>query len=111
MKRFLFLALLMLLALASCRDKNQVRVPDPLLTEQQMIDLMTDAYLIEAVLNQKKTTGLDVSQLQQTYYDQLFEHYGITDSIFEANMDYYSHDLATLERIMDSVTTRFTKAQ
>lgn len=101
----------MLLALASCRDKNQVRVPDPLLTEQQMIDLMTDAYLIEAVLNQKKTTGLDVSQLQQTYYDQLFEHYGITDSIFEANMDYYSHDLATLERIMDSVTTRFTKAQ
>lgn len=101
----------MLLALAACHDKNRVSVPDPLLTESQMIDLMTDTYLIEAVLNQKKSAGVDVTQLQQAYYDQLFEHYGITDSIFEANMDYYSHDLETLERIMDSVTTRFTKAQ
>ena len=82
-----------------------------MLTEQQMVDVMTDAYLIEAILNQKKTTGEEVSQLQQTYYDQLFEHYGITDSIFEANMDYYSQNLAVLERIMDSVTNRCIKAQ
>ena len=82
-----------------------------MLTEQQMVDVMTDAYLIEAILNQKKTTGEEVSQLQQTYYDQLFEHYGISDSIFEANMDYYSQNLAVLERIMDSVTNRCIKAQ
>lgn len=82
-----------------------------LLTEQQMIDLMTDTYLIEAILNQKKSAGEDVTALQQAYYDQLFEHYGITDTIFEANMYYYTYDPAALERIMDSVTTRLTKAQ
>lgn len=111
MKRILFIVLSILCLLPSCNDKKQVREPEPLLTEQQMVDVMTDAYLIEAILNQKKTAGEEVSSLQQTYYDQLFEHYGITDSIFEANMNYYSQNLAVLERIMDSVTNRCIKAQ
>ena len=81
------------------------------MTEQQMVDIMTDSYLIEAILNQRRSVGKDVSVYQRTYYDQLFEHYGITDSIFEMNMNYYSHEMATLERIMDSVTRRFEKAQ
>ena len=100
-----------LLVLCSCGNRNKVKTPEVLLTEEQMIDVLTDSYLIEAELNQMKSSGKDVQNLQAAYYEQLFEHYGITDSIFEANMDYYSHDLETLERIMDSVTTRFTKAQ
>ena len=76
-----------------------------------MIDVMTDAYLIEAQLNVMKGEGKDVSDLQVLYYDQLFEHYGITDSIFELNLEYYTYHPEILERVMDSVTNRFAKAQ
>ena len=111
MKRILFLMLLTLALLPSCHKKEKVQQPEPLLTEQQMVDIMTDSYLIEAILNQRRSVGKDVSVYQRTYYDQLFEHYGITDSIFDANIYYYSNELGALERIMDSVMNRFVKAQ
>lgn len=111
MRKFLLFFTLSLVLLTSCSGKKKIEEPKPLLTEQQMIDVLTDSYLIEAILNKKKTAGENVASLQTAYYDQLMDHYGITDSIFDANMEYYSHDLATLERIMDSVNNRFLKAQ
>ena len=110
MRKGLFLALFVLLLLPSCNHKK-VRKPEVLLTEQQMIDVLADVYLIEARLNQMRSVGENVTPYQDTYYDQVFEHYGITDTIFDANMYYYSHELPVLERIMDSVMNRFANAQ
>ena len=88
-----------------------MKKPKVFLSEQQMIDVLADFYLIEAELNQRKSVGENVDTLQKAYYRQLFEHYEITDSIFEANMTYYTYQLPVLERIMDSVNSRFVKAQ
>ena len=104
-------ASLALALLVSCGNKKEAEKPEGLLSERQMIDVLTDAYLIESELNYKRTSGENVVPLQKTYYDQLFEHYGITDSIFDANIYYYSNELGALERIMDSVMNRFVKAQ
>ena len=77
---------------------------------------MTDVQIIEADINYQKTmerergeTPKDYSGLTQSYYDQLFEHHGITDSIFSQNMRYYTERPAVLERIMDSVVQRLVK--
>ena len=111
MKRCCLFALLALLLFVSCNNKQKVKKPEVFLTEQQMIDVLSDSYLIEAELTQKKSSGIEVAALQKEYYDQLFAHYGINDSIFEENMYYYTHQLPTLERIMDSVSNRFLKMQ
>ena len=109
MRKLQILWITALLALASCADSDNR--PKVFLDEPQMIDVLADAYLIEAQLNVKKSEGSDVADLQWAYYDQLFEHYGITDTIFEQNMAYYTQHPAVLERIMDSVSNRFVKAQ
>lgn len=111
MRKCWFFALLLLLLLPCCREKEKVKKPQLLLSEAQMVDVLSDAYLIEAELNQMKSDGNDVSTLQNTYYEQLFEHYHITDSVFQENMNYYSYHLVEMERIMDSVMNRFLKAQ
>lgn len=111
MRRFLLFSVFASALLVACSNEKKIKAPEPLLSEQQMIDVLTDSYLIEAILNKKKTSGEQVDTLQTSYYNQLMEHYGITDSIFDANMEYYSHDLVTLERIMDSVNNRFLEAQ
>ena len=108
-KGWLFVVVLLLAGL-SC-SRNQVRKPEVFLEEQQMIDVLADSYLIEAQLNQQKSESVDVTELQVEYYAQLFEHYGITDTIFEQNMYYYTHHPDILERIMDSVSNRFIRAQ
>ena len=123
MKRLSFIALFFVLAIAyGCKDKGFV--PDHLLTEQEMTTIMTDVQIIEADINRQKTLERDrdpndTSQvvpkdyvaISRDYYAQLFEHYGITDTIFTQNMRYYTERPETLEKIMDSVMQRLMKMQ
>ena len=123
MKRLLFIVLFFVLAaLSGCKDKGFV--PDRLLTEQEMITIMTDVQIIEADINRQKTiererdpndttkvVAKDYVAIARDYYAQLFEHYGITDTIFSQNMRYYTEHPETLEKIMDSVMQRLMKEQ
>ena len=97
--------------LASCADKSKAFQPERILTEQEMMDVMTDVQILEADMNRRKADGKRIDGMAESYYDQLFEHYGITDSIFKQNLRYYTERPATLEMIMDSVTQRLTKEQ
>ncbi|MCR5659156.1 MAG: DUF4296 domain-containing protein [Bacteroidales bacterium] len=117
MKRIVFIALLFVLVTA-CGHKDKGFVPERLLSEKEMIDIMSDVQIIEADINYHKTQEKeaeahpkDYRKLTQSYYDQLFEHYGITDSIFSQNMRYYTERPALLEKIMDSVMQRFVREQ
>ena len=83
-----------------------------------MIAIMTDVQIIEADINYRKNQSprgqsaetKDYTPLTATYYGQLFEHYGITDSIFSENMRYYTERPEVLDRIMDSVAQRLTSS-
>ena len=117
MKRFLFITLLFVLV-SACAHKDKGFMPERLFSEQEMIDIMTDVQIIEADINYRKTQDReadnafkDYRQLTQSYYDQLFEHYGITDSIFSQNVRYYTEQPELLEKIMDSVFRRLTRMQ
>ena len=111
------ISLLFVLAVG-CGRKDKSFMPSRLLNEQEMIDVMTDVQIIEAELNQMKTSDrekglqpVNYNLVSLEYYTQLFEHYGITDSIFAQNMRYYTERPAVLERIMDSVVQRLTREQ
>ena len=114
--------MLFVLVTACGGHKDKGFIPDRLLTEQEMIDLMTDVQIIEGDITYQKTRERELSdsikiepkdyvKLSEEYYDQLFEHYGITDSIFRQNIRYYTEQPALLEKIMDSVVKRLTKEQ
>ena len=123
MKRLVLLSLLFVLAIA-CGHKDKGFIPERLLSEQEMINIMTDVQIIEADINYQKSQEReqepndtikiipkDYVKISRDYYAQLFEHYGITNSIFEQNLKYYTERPAELEKIMDSVMQRLTKEQ
>ena len=117
MKRLATISLFFVLV-AACGSKDKVFVPTRLLTEEEMVEIMFDVQIIEANLNQMKTCDrekgappVNYNLISVEHYSQLFEHYGITDSIFDQNLKYYTEHPAVLERIMDSVTLRLTKVQ
>lgn len=108
--QILFLMLLLAGAGVSCGRNEKAKKPEPLLTEQQMIDVMADVYLVEAMLTQKKQQGQPIDTLVEAYYGQVFEHHGITRRDLEENMAYYTRQPAVLEAIMDSVAQRLEQA-
>ena len=121
MKRLLVISLIFVLV-AACGHKDKTFVPSRLLAEQEMIAIMADVQIIEAEINQLKAqerTQADTLkpkarnfvEVSSAYYNQLFEHYGITDSIFAQNLRYYTERPAELEKIMDSVMQRLTREQ
>lgn len=101
-----------LLLLISCNDeKPKAGVPTVLLTEEQMVDVMTDVQIIEHSINYRRGRSQSVVNLKQRAYDTIFSHYGITDSIFVENLNYYNENLPQMKRIVDSVNAYFTAKQ
>lgn len=98
--------------LISCNnEKSEVTVPSILLTEEQMVDVMIDVQVIEHSINYRRGRSQKVTNLKQHAYDTIFSHYGITDSLFIENLNYYNENLPQMKKIIDSVNAYFTAKQ
>ena len=94
----------------SCNSEKKRIAPSVLLSEEQMVDVMTDVQLMEAAITYKKNLNQQTEYMKTVGYDTLFSHYGITDSIFKLNLTYYNEvEPQTLIRILDSVENRFAR--
>ena len=110
MNKFTILFLGLLFLLVSCDSKPKRTAPTVFLTEPQMVEVMTDVQIMEAIISYKKNVNQRTAYLRDAGYDTLFAHYGITDSIFQENMKYYNDiEPQTLVRIMDSVEVRISR--
>lgn len=96
--------------LFSCSSEKKKQAPTVLLSETEMVDVITDVQIMEAAIGYKKSINQPTEYLKTIGYDTVFSHYGITDSIFKANMVYY-YDVEplTLIRIYDSVEARLAR--
>ena len=117
MKRLILISLLFVLV-AACDHKDKGFMPERLFTEEEMVDIMTDVQIIEAEINYQKSLekednspDTDYKAMAQSYYDQFFEHHGITDTLFSQNIKYYTERPEVLKRIMDSVVQRLSREQ
>lgn len=98
--------------LISCGNKkNETTLPSVLLSEQQMVDIMTDVQIIENAINYRNGKSVKTTNLKTKGYNALFSHYGITDSIFMENLDYYNDNPEIMKRVMDSVIVYFQNKQ
>ncbi len=104
------MALFLIVAIGCVRKdtSNQLAM---LLSEQQMVEILSDAHIIEADMNYLRSLGKERPELHSAYYDQLFRHYGIDEKVLSENMEYYSRHVDVMERIMDSVLSRLTLEQ
>ena len=109
--RRLALTLLLFVLVSACGSKDKSLMPRRLLNEKEMTAILADVQILEADINYRKSKGENVEGVAKDYYRQLFEHYEITDSIFDQNLRYYTEQPAVLERIMDSVVQRLTMDQ
>ena len=109
-KNLKILTLSVLLLLVSCDNKHtKVTTPNVLLSEPQMVEVMTDVYILENSINYRRGKNISTNNLKTKGFDAIFSHYGITDSIFYENMDYYNDNPVLMKRVMDSVVVNFKR--
>lgn len=89
--------------------KPETTTPSLLLPENKMVEIMIDVNIIESAINHRKGANHRVLNLRQHAFDSIFAHYGITDSIFYENVNYYNSDPIMMKNIMDSVNSFFEK--
>ena len=68
------------------------RIPDGILDHQQMVDFLTDAYLIEGYCAIETRYNFDSLTPEMLYaYDEILAEQGITREQVEASLVYYSN--------------------
>lgn len=70
---------------------------------------MTDVYILENAINYRRGKNISANNLKAKGFNAIFSHYGITDSIFYENMDYYNDNPVLMKRVMDSVVVNFKR--
>jgi len=106
MKNYLF-AILILFILPSCMEPVEQK-PSYILSEDSMVRIMIDIHLLEAATAQKSLPRDSSILVYLLYEKDLFKKYGINDSIYKKNLDYYSshptYMLAVYEKVVDSLS-------
>lgn len=93
--------------LISCSSEKKKQAPECLLSEEQMVDVLTDVQIMEGIIGYKKSVNQKTTYLKTRGYDTLFAHHGIDDSIFKVNLKYYNEvEPHTFINILDSVEAR-----
>jgi hypothetical protein len=100
-------------ALNACRGKAKIEGDEVLIPRQEMILLMADVELAEAVLRYKqgKISRDSLNKLSAMTFDSLYAWHQVKPAQFKANLAYYQEDLAGFEKMLDEVILLLTRAK
>lgn len=100
MKKLLFPFLVLFFVIVSCKD-SVVPKPDKLIDEDQMVDIIYDLSLLDAVKSQNP------NQLKYpTSTEFLQKKYQIDSVTFAKNSQYYASDVANYKKMYEKVKVR-----
>ncbi len=84
--------------------------PDDLIPHDEMINIIVDLRLMDAILSTKqKTKAKDSENTKYYLHNSILEKYGITRDRFERSYAYYQQDLKILDDIYAEAITRLSK--
>lgn len=105
----LFSILIFFLSCTPAIDRLQPP-PDDLIPRDEMINIVVDLRLMDAVLSTKqKAKAKDAENTKYYLHNSILEKYGITRDRFERSHAYYQQDLKILDDIYAEAITRLSK--
>ena len=100
------LLLWFVIALASCTQK--ANLPNGILTEDEMIDVITDIQLLEAAQSEVNMPLETQSAMRDTNYLMVFNKYSTTAVQFDSSMRVYTKHPNLMGAILENVSTRIS---
>lgn len=98
------------LFILSCAAKHEdaILVPPTILDNQQLVEILTDAYLAEGA------TGINIKGISGQQFDSVYlfnplKEHGCSKSKFDSSMVFYTHHPNVLKNIYDQVLEELNK--
>ena len=89
--------LILLMALVACTKET---VPEEYLSEPELAQVLLDIYVAEGMMAFKNTPHKAID-VYGVYKEVILEKYGLTDSIYRSNMNYYITHPQFLDKVYD----------
>ena len=96
-----------LVFLLSCEVPE--KKPEDILSEEKVSDVMVDMQILEATYNSRLLNLDDRNDRMKRYYDEIFEHHGISEKVFNESYTYYQDHPEQLELIYEMVFEKLEK--
>lgn len=100
--------------LGSCYNENkpQSETPASLLSEEKIVEILTDLQLAEAIIATKRLEKANqTKESKDSIYQIVFDHYGITPLQLKENLDYYNTDIEKMETLYEQVLVNLSKQE
>lgn len=104
MRAFVIIMVLFLAACASSEER-----PAELLTREKFTEVLLEAQLIEARVNQESVIDKKADIPDKSYYAEMFKTQGVTEEAFKITFDWYVDHPAELKDIYNDVLTDLQK--
>lgn len=110
MKRYFYI-ILILFAVFGC-DKPVYEKPDKLINEKQMIQMLVDIHLAEAVFTTcRHSDSLLMKTKTEDYYFSVLEKHHLPDSVFEKSFVYYASNPKKFEKMYRQVMNQLNEME
>ncbi len=105
------LTFLLFFSLVSCTKKveDKIKPPDDLIAREEMVDIIVDMHIFDAVMASEQKKGGKNVQYQKYYlYNSIMEKHNITRERFDESFKYYQHDFEVMDDIYADVITKLS---
>ncbi|MFI5149040.1 MAG: DUF4296 domain-containing protein [Bacteroidia bacterium] len=100
-----------LLACGGKKESGTVEMPKHLLSQAQMIGVLSEVHLLEAAINLQNTQNLTLHKNDTLAYSDLFKKYKTSYTEFQESFRYYSSKPEQLSLIYEGVINLLTRRQ
>jgi len=100
----------LLFLIASCKNKEVV-IPDTILPQEKMIEVMVDLQLVNALSQKRFTKDPKSPGTTLADYSQVFDKHEMTRESFQESLNFYKEHPPLLIEIYDQMLNEFSKRQ
>jgi len=103
----------LLSTLASCYHevKEKVALPERLLSEDSLIDVLTEVQLADGAVTYKRISHKKTGNEKEKYYAYIYKKYHLTPELLKQNLDYYNSNPDKMIAIYDKVLARLSQLE
>lgn len=113
MKKFyLLLIVFIAVLLYSCGDKKTLVIPEDILTKEQMVQVMTNIYIIDGATDQHNfASGITMPADPKVSYERFVNNDSLSYDAFRKSYDFYLQHPAELNQIYEQVLNEISRLQ